>query len=751
MPRIDQETVQRIKDTADIVDVVSDYVHLIRRGGNYVGLCPFHNERTPSFSVNRRKNYCYCFSCKKGGSPVNFIMEKEGLQYHEALLHLAKKYGIEVKERELTPEERQRQSEREAMFVANEWAMRKMQENLFETEEGKDIGLSYFYRQRGITREAVNAFRLGYALDNGQALPREAQKAGFDLEIFKKVGLIGTSKDGRTYDRYRGRVIFPILNTSGKVVGFGGRTLKNDLSKYINSPESEIYKKNQELYGIFQARNAIGKEDKCFLVEGYFDVIGMWQAGIKNVVASSGTALTDGQIYLIKRFTKNITLTYDGDKAGIKAALRGVDMLLKNEMSVKVLLLPDGEDPDSFAKSHTPEEFKKYVEENETDVIQFKAKVLTKENGNDDQSRINALNDMVTTLASVPNEMTREVYIQSCSHLMNISQEIIRNEVRNKLKQLSYERAKERKREENISLSNPHQALNPAGESTATDTKGIASESSNTPKPTATSYASHPLFPLEKRLMEFVVKYGYIPFCASKEANAEDNVDSEEWWSVMEYIKNELDSDGITIVNPVLRKIFEILWDKRDSFQELKAQKYTALLSKGEKMKKDGYEDIAGKGLSMSDIEKEEKALEDKVKSFVNSSIEEFERFFPTKELGSHEDNVIRNAATSLAVEPHQLSNIYSRDNNIVETEEDRLYILVPRAINELKTEILNQEISDLFRRFAEAAAKKDLELQTTLQFELNDKLHRRSLIARNVGDRIVTPWKRNNNERSFN
>ncbi|MDE6866516.1 MAG: DNA primase, partial [Muribaculaceae bacterium] len=287
MPRIDQETVQRIKDTADIVDVVSDYVHLIRRGGNYVGLCPFHNERTPSFSVNRRKNYCYCFSCKKGGSPVNFIMEKEGLQYHEALLHLAKKYGIEVKERELTPEERQRQSEREAMFVANEWAMRKMQENLFETEEGKDIGLSYFYRQRGITREAVNAFRLGYALDNGQALPREAQKAGFDLEIFKKVGLIGTSKDGRTYDRYRGRVIFPILNTSGKVVGFGGRTLKNDLSKYINSPESEIYKKNQELYGIFQARNAIGKEDKCFLVEGYFDVIGMWQAGIKNVVASS--------------------------------------------------------------------------------------------------------------------------------------------------------------------------------------------------------------------------------------------------------------------------------------------------------------------------------------------------------------------------------------------------------------------------------------------------------------------------------
>ncbi|MDE5868632.1 MAG: DNA primase, partial [Muribaculaceae bacterium] len=453
MPLIDRETVQRITDAADIVEVVGDYVHLIRRGANYMGLCPFHNERTPSFSVNKRKNFCYCFSCKQGGSPVNFIMKKEGLSYHEALLHLARKYGIEVRERELTDEERKQQSEREAMFVANEWAMLKMSDNLFHTEEGKLIGLTYFFNQRGITKEACDAFHLGYAIDKGDALVNEAKKAGLDIEILKKTGLIGQSQEGRIYDKYRGRVIFPILNTAGKVIGFGGRTLKNDKAKYINSPESEIYKKSNELYGIFQARTSIGKEDKCFLVEGYFDVIGMWQSGMKNVVASSGTALTDGQIALIHRFTENITLIYDGDKAGIKAALRGVDMLLHHKMKVKVLLLPDGDDPDSFARKHTPEEFRAFVENNETDVITFKAKVLVNEIKEDPQSRINAIQDMVTTLAHISDPISRDVYIQECSLLMRVPEETILKSVVRKRSELveQWKREKMRKTLSNFS------------------------------------------------------------------------------------------------------------------------------------------------------------------------------------------------------------------------------------------------------------------------------------------------------------
>ncbi|MDE6681963.1 MAG: DNA primase, partial [Muribaculaceae bacterium] len=448
MPLIDRETVQRITDAADIVEVVGDYVHLVRRGANYMGLCPFHNERTPSFSVNKRKNFCYCCSCKQGGSPVNFIMKKEGLSYHEALLHLARKYGIEVKEKELTDEERRQQSEREAMFVANEWAMLKMKENLFETEEGRNIGLSYFFGQRGITQEACEAFRLGYAIDNGSALTTEAKKAGLDIGVLKKVGLVGESQEGRIYDKYRGRVIFPILNTAGKVIGFGGRTLKNDKAKYINSPESEIYKKSNELYGLYQARTSIGRDDKCYLVEGYFDVIGMWQSGMKNVVASSGTALTDGQIALIHRFTENITLIYDGDRAGIKAALRGVDMLLHHKMKVKVLLLPDGDDPDSFARKHTPEEFREYVAQNETDVITFKAKVLVNDIKGDPQGRINAVQDMVTTLAHISDPISRDVYIQECSRLMQVPEETVLKSVMNKRAELIEQWKRERTKKE---------------------------------------------------------------------------------------------------------------------------------------------------------------------------------------------------------------------------------------------------------------------------------------------------------------
>lgn len=421
---IDRETVQKIKDTADIVDVVSDYVHLIRRGANYVGLCPFHNERTPSFSVNRARNYCYCFSCHKGGSPVNFIMEKEGISYHDALMQLAKRYGIKVEEKELTDEQRETQSRKEGLYVANEWAMGYFEHNLLETDDGRDIGLQYLYG-RGVSESAIKNFHLGYAIDRGTDFLEAARKKGFSVDTLKTLGLVGTSQQGHDYDRFRGRVIFPILNSSGKVIAFGGRDLKGGPAKYINSPESELYKKSNELYGMYQARSAIVREDRCFLVEGYLDVIGMWQSGMKNVVASSGTALTDGQIALIHRFTRNVTLIYDGDAAGIKASLRGIDMLLSHQLDVKVLLLPDGDDPDSFARKHTPEEFKDYVSNNETDIIRFKTRVLMNEAADDPQRRVEAIRSVVQSLACIPDKVKRDVYIQECSRILGVSEESI--------------------------------------------------------------------------------------------------------------------------------------------------------------------------------------------------------------------------------------------------------------------------------------------------------------------------------------
>ena len=355
MKKIDRETVQRILDVADIVDVVSDFVSLKRRGSSYLGLCPFHNERTPSFSVSKSKNICKCFSCGKGGSPVNFIMEHEQMTYQEALRYLAGKYNIEIKEHEMTDEERERETERASLLAVNEFALRHFEYNLNETDDGRNIGLTYL-QQRGVNEAMIKRFHLGYALERSTALYDEAKRKGYNEKYLVDTGLCIRTDTGRVYDRFKGRVIFPVFSVAGKVIAFGGRTLKKDLAKYVNSPESTIYTKSKELYGLYQAKQAIVKHNKCILVEGYLDVISMHQSGIENVVASSGTSLTDGQIRLIHRFTDNVTVIYDGDAAGIKASLRGIDMLLREGLNIKVLLLPDGDDPDSFAQSHTSTE-----------------------------------------------------------------------------------------------------------------------------------------------------------------------------------------------------------------------------------------------------------------------------------------------------------------------------------------------------------------------------------------------------------
>lgn len=373
MKRIDSETVRKILDTADIVDVVSDFVNLKRRGNSYIGLCPFHNERTPSFSVSKARGYCKCFSCGKGGSAVGFIMEHEQLSYGEALRWLANKYNIEIEEEELTPEQLAAATERESMLALNDFALAHFENNLTDTADGKAIGMSYF-RVRGLTDAAIKRFRLGYALDRRDALSSDALGKGYSEKLLLDTGLCGKSDRGTLYDRFRGRVIYPVFALSGKVLAFGGRTLRKekDVAKYVNSPESIIYHKSNQLYGLYQARRAIVAADKCILVEGYMDVISMSQRGVENVVASSGTSLTDGQISLIHRFTQNVTVIYDSDPAGIKASLRGIDMLLAEGLNIKVMLLPEGEDPDSFAQSHTLEEITDYMNSNETDFLRFK-------------------------------------------------------------------------------------------------------------------------------------------------------------------------------------------------------------------------------------------------------------------------------------------------------------------------------------------------------------------------------------------
>lgn len=438
---IDQPTIDRILDAANIVDVVSEFVTLRKRGVNYVGLCPFHDDKSPSFYVSPAKNICKCFACGEGGTAVHFIMKHEQIGYFDALRFLAKKYNIEIAERELSDEEKRVRSDRESMFIVNAWAQQYFSQMLHEHVEGKTVGMRYFI-ERGFREDTIRKFQLGYSLDQRDALYQQAIRKGYKKEYLEKTGLVIAYENGNVHDRFRGRVIFPVHSLSGKVVAFGGRVLKKDekTAKYVNSPESPIYHKSNELYGIYFAKQAIVKADRCYLVEGYTDVISMHQSGVENVVASSGTALTHGQIRLIHRFTNNITVLYDGDAAGIKAAIRGIDLLLDEGMNVKVVLLPDGEDPDSFARSHTATEFAEFIRQHETDFIRFKTKLLLVDAGNDPVKRAALIGDIIRTISIVPDDITRTIYIRECSAMMEIDEQVVLNQV-NKLRLSKNEQA----------------------------------------------------------------------------------------------------------------------------------------------------------------------------------------------------------------------------------------------------------------------------------------------------------------------
>ena len=530
---IDHATIERIKDAANIVEVVSEFVTLRKSGSNYKGLCPFHDEKTPSFYVSPARGTCHCFGCGKGGNPVGFIMEHEQMTYPEALRWLARKYHIEIKERELSDDEKREQSERESMFIVNEWAASYFQHLMHDTADGVAIGMQYF-RSRGFRDDIVSKFQLGFDSTDRRALAQEALRKGYKEDFLLKTGICYKNDRGELIDRYAGRVIFPWIGISGKVVGFGGRLLdsrtKGVNQKYVNSPDSEIYHKDRELYGIYQAKKAIAKEDRVYMVEGYTDVISMHQCGIENVVANSGTALSVHQIHILHRFTSNITLLYDGDAAGIHAALRGTDMLLSEGMNLKVLLLPDGDDPDSFARKHSADDFRKYIEEHQTDFIEFKTDLLLR-NERDPLKRSEAINSVVRSISFVTNPILRDTYLHDCSVRMGMNEATLINTLNNFIRS---------NREETASSSNNSQSTN-------STTQNSQLKIQNSPSPL--QQASK----VEQMLVELIVRNG--------DTVIYNNVETEDGTTVnlnvAQYIAYNLGVDGLKFANPLNSRILD--------------------------------------------------------------------------------------------------------------------------------------------------------------------------------------------------
>jgi DNA primase len=537
---IDHSTIQRILDSADITDVVSEFVTLRRRGVNMLGLCPFHNEKTPSFTVSPAKGIFKCFGCGKGGNSVNFIMEHESLSYPEALKWLARKYNIDVVEEEETEEQKQLKDERESLMIVSAFAQKYFTRNLWEENEGRTIGLSYF-RERSFRDDILKKFEVGYSPDGKAPFTEAAQKQGYKMEFLEKTGL-AIKRDDWVRDRFAGRVMFPIHNLAGRVIAFGGRILKDDpkAAKYLNSPESEIYHKSKVLYGIFQAKREIARTEKCYLVEGYTDVLSMHQAGIENVVASSGTALTSEQIRLVKRFTPNITIIYDGDAAGIKASLRGIDLVLEEGMNVKVLLLPDGEDPDSFAKKKGASGFREYIDENETDFIQFKTRLLLKDAEKDPVAKARLISEVIRSVAVIPDTITRSVYIKECSKLLDVNEEILYTEVRKqKHKQGEEYRKKEMRGQREQSLTPP-------------------------PSPSQTQQPETILVEFlieELEFLRFLLKHCNTVIFEEEGENPNEIVEVK----VNEYMIDELENDDLVPENPLFRKIFYEVKDNLDN------------------------------------------------------------------------------------------------------------------------------------------------------------------------------------------
>ncbi len=729
MNRISHSTVQRILDAADIVEVVSDFVSLRRRGANWVGLCPFHNDRSPSFYVSKAKGMCKCFSCGEGGSPLTFLMKLEQLSYNEALKYLARKYNIEVEERQMTEEERRAETARESMLALNDFAMRFFETTMRETDAGRDIGLSYF-RYRGISDAMIERFHLGFAPESKDALWNEAVRRGYSEDYILDTGLCYRTDDGRVIDRFRGRVIYPVLSLSGKVAAFGGRTLRKDknIAKYVNSPESLIYSKRRELYGIYQSKQAIAKEGKCIIVEGYMDVISMHQAGICNVVASSGTALTIEQVKLIKRFTRNVTLIYDADAAGIKAALRGIELLLQEDTDIKVLLLPPGEDPDSFAQSHSSSEVMEYISARETDFVTFMAEILLREKPDDPAHRASVITQVVKTIALIPNEITRSVYIQECSRILFISEDVLRREVGRYFNEYALKSRQDRERAEA-----PLTAASPSDGPAPAQGEGPAVPLS--PATAAEAERRRKLRPAELEVARLVVRYANYPF-----ANLVDENGAETPLTVIDYMDSELARDNITFSNPDIahlmreaRVISRADWEadlarERDRLLAVRAEDYKA-----------GIEEIRSKATDLGSISAMEKSMQERIDASFQEGLDSFASSYVSRLMCSSPDDIVRNLATELVAENHILSKMHTKYAH-VPTERELLSDLLPRSVSELQDALVATRIIEARRRLA--ACEADPEAARAVMVELSELAALRMELARLIGDRVVAPVK---------
>ena len=680
---IDRQTIQRILDASDIVEVVKEFVTLRKAGVNYKGLCPFHNERTPSFVVSPSKQLCKCFSCGKGGDVVHFVMEHEHMSYPEALRWLAAKHGIAIEEREMDADERRAQSERASMLVLNEWACKFFERTLREDVDGVALGMAYL-RSRGFRDDIIRKFRLGFSPESRDALAKAAAQAGFNPELLEKTGLCFRTERGELLDRFHGRVIFPVLSVSGATVAFGGRILgqNKNVGKYVNSPESLVYSKSRELYGLYQAKQAIVREDHCFLVEGYTDVMSMHQCGIENVVASSGTSLTDGQIRLLHRFTEHITVLYDGDSAGIKASMRGIDMLLREGMKIRALLLPDGDDPDSFARKHTAASYRAYIDQHQEDFIRFKARLLLGEAGDDPMKRAELVSNVIDSIAVIPDNVLRQGYVAECARLFNTDESLVQHEVATRIRRQRID-SREKPSESGTAGADEQNATQEGTPQTGDETTGTARQpgvtventSGSTPT-TQTGFKRPSLRRLdavaesERLLAACVVRYGNKTLAVPTEDESEPLS-----MTVAQYVHADLEQDGLTLTQPVVARIVE--------------------------------------------------------EASQMSADDDASRYFLV-----HPDAEISSFASSVMTPADELSA--SQKQGYVEDGE-RLTELVPRLLHDLKYQIVRRRLADLLQRMKSEEVLRDTHALLSLMEEYKALSEIEREFARILGERVLT------------
>ena len=708
---IDQATIDRILDAAQIVDVVSDFVTLRKRGVNYVGLCPFHDDRTPSFSVSPARNICKCFACGKGGNPVHFIMEHEQITYIEALKYLAKKYGIEVKERELSNEERQAQNDRESAFIVNQFARDYYHDILLNNPDGRSIGMAYF-RSRGFRDDIIEKFQLGYALQQRDAFPKTAIAKGYNEKfltsyeakvkvndreetVTKGTGICYKREDGQLVDRYAGRVIFPWISLSGKVVAFGGRLLdsrtKGVAQKYVNSPDSEIFHKERELYGIFQAKKAIVKEDCVYMVEGYTDVISMHQCGVENVVANSGTALSKYQINILHRFTNNIVLLYDGDEAGIHAATRSAEMLLQEGMTVKVCLLPDGDDPDSFARKHTAQEYRQFIDDNATDYIRFKTNLLLKQAGNDPLKRGEAIREITKAIAIIPEAIMRDVFIKEAADMLGIEEKRMVGYVADQRKT---NREAEDKRKA-VAAQTPATSQNQDAMQGPVSPQGEMPDAPPMPQVddlpnrdmspnreevqagneliSVNSQSAKALYKYEFHIMQLVVRYGEKIMC-----ELTDEEGNNTPVTVIDFVSSTLEQDDMVLTNPLFREMLKLAVEHQHE-TDFSAERY-----------------------------------------FIN-----------------HPNTAISQMALELVSERYQLSKYHSKYQTIV-ADDQRLQELSTEITISYKYAIVNESLQEVLRQLQDPAIAIDgLKCAQTIK-RYTELREIQAELAKRLGERVV-------------